>query len=48
MSMGVLHLDKAASGGDRRTLLSEHFTPAHLHQERSCKATTSCCWARAC
>ena len=30
MSMGVLHLDKVASGEDRRTLLSEHFYASRI------------------
>lgn len=33
-SMGILHLDRMASGEDRRTLMSEHFYAGRIYVER--------------
>jgi hypothetical protein len=33
-SMGILHLDRSASGEDRRTLMSEHFYAGRIYVER--------------
>ncbi|MEO7081625.1 MAG: hypothetical protein ABIY71_08860 [Flavobacteriales bacterium] len=34
LSMGVLHLDRSATGEDRRTLMSEHFYAGRIYVEK--------------